>query len=60
MEREREHKYREIIERYCSVIGENTAILRTSGEKRVTYECLRRSSCDERLGGCKNEKYGNI
>ncbi len=58
MERDKEHKYREIIERYCNVIGENTAILRTSGENSVTYECLSRAQCENKHGECKNDKYG--
>ena len=51
------HRYREIIERYCSVIGENTAIFRTSDEHSVTYECLNKHRCMAEQGECKNDKY---
>ncbi len=58
MNGEKEHIYREIIERYCSVIGGNTAILRTGTADGVTYECLERARCEEKNGSCKNKKYG--
>lgn len=58
MDRDNRHIYREIIERYCNVIGANTAIMRTGMQDGVTYECLGRERCEKMLGCCKNEKYG--
>ncbi len=52
------HIYKEIIERYCNVIGGNTPIMRTGMKDGVTYECLCRELCEKMHGCCKNEKYG--
>ncbi|MBR3996127.1 MAG: hypothetical protein IKI97_12725 [Clostridia bacterium] len=54
------HKYREIIERYCNIIDANAAIVRTDCDKDITYECLSRAECEKKFGGCKNTKYGNM
>ena len=53
------HKYREIIERYCNIIDANAAIIRTDTENGIHYECLSKAACEKRYGGCKNNKYGN-
>lgn len=58
MDRDDKHIYREIIERYCNVIGGNTAIMRTGMQDGVTYECLGRERCEKIHGSCKNAKYG--
>lgn len=55
-EQNREHKFREVIERYCSVIDGNTALFRISDAHSVTYECLNKHRCLEN-GGCTNDKY---
>ena len=53
------HKYREIIERYCNIIDANAAIIRKDSDDRVHYECLSKANCEKLYGGCRNRKYGN-
>lgn len=52
-----EHVYKDIVERYCCVIGENTAIIRRRSGEKYVYECLAEPKCRKSIGGCKNEKY---
>ena len=60
MGKDTEHKYREIIKRYCNIIDANAAILRTDNGTDVSYECLSMAQCEKQFGGCRNKKYGNI
>ncbi len=48
---------KELIERYCSVIGANTMLVRTFFPGGKTgYECLNRHKCNN--GVCNNKKFG--
>ena len=48
--------HKEIIERYCHIIGENTAIAKYCCGDTVYHECLNSTRCEQN-GGCKHEKY---
>lgn len=52
-------RYREIIERYCHVIGANAPISRTIDENGIRFECMNRHICDIN-GGCKNAKFEKL
>lgn len=58
MDNSSEYIHREIIERYCSIIDGNTAIVQKSRGDDVSYECLEKPRCEKNFGGCKNKKYG--
>lgn len=60
MENKYEHKYREIMERYCNIIDANAAIIRTDSDCEIHYDCLLRADCEKRFCGCRNKKYGNF
>ena len=60
MENKNGHKYREIVERYCSVIDANAPIVRTDCDKNISYECLSRAMCEKRFGGCRKRGGGVI
>ncbi len=51
-----ERQFREVMERYCYVIGENAPMSRVSHDNEVHYECLNKHKCSEN-GGCKNSKF---
>ena len=49
-------KFKETLERYCSVIDANTALSKYISNGKVYYECMNKHNC-EKNGGCKNEKF---
>ena len=55
MSDERKELHRETLERYCHVIGKNTAFRKSFFDGETVYDCMNRHIC-EKNGGCKNTK----
>ncbi len=56
-ERKQGAVYREVVERYCHVIDQNTVIVKTvNGDNSVVSECMNSEKC-KLYGGCKNSKF---
>lgn len=49
-----------VVERFCPIIGQNTAIETKSRypfDHNATFYCLNQMKCDQELGGCKNRRF---
>ncbi len=57
MEKDNHIQHREVIERYCNVIDENTALFLICENEGVKYRCLRERECCDEKGACTNKKY---
>lgn len=55
-EKNKDVRHTETLERYCHVIGKNTAVCRSFSDGKEYYECMNKHNC-EKCGGCKNAKF---